>query len=161
MIQKIKFLPSIVALLLCLTATAFGQETTGNIEGTITDPSGAAVPGVTVTVTSRGTTAGARPDATQGFMRSVTTDDSGFFRVLQVPPGFYTVSTAAISGFSGTTNPSIEVVLGKTTPVNFALQTGNVSETVTVTSDAIAIDPTDNKIQTNITAQVAGMRVAA
>ncbi|HJR06328.1 MAG TPA: carboxypeptidase regulatory-like domain-containing protein [Pyrinomonadaceae bacterium] len=155
MIQKIKFLPSIVALLLCLTAVAFGQETTGNIEGTITDPSGAAVPGVTVTVTSRGTTAGARPDATQGFTRTVTTDDSGFFRVLQVPPGFYTVTTSAISGFSGTTNPSVEVVLGKTTPVNFALQTGNVSETVTVTSDAIAIDPTDNKIQTNITAQVA------
>jgi hypothetical protein len=155
MIQKIKFLPSIVALLLCLTAVAFGQETTGNIEGTITDPAGNVVPGVTVTVTSRGTTAGARPDATQGFNRTVTADESGFFRVLQVPPGFYTVTTSAASGFSGATNPSVEVVLGKTTPVNFALQTGNVSETVTVTSDAIAIDPTDNKIQTNITAQVA------
>jgi hypothetical protein len=155
MIQKIKFLPSIVALLLCLTAVAFGQETTGNIEGTVTDPAGNVVPGVTVTVTSRGTTAGARPDATQGFNRTVTADESGFFRVLQVPPGFYTVTTTAISGFSASTNPSVEVVLGKTTPVNFALQTGNVSETVTVTSDAIAIDPTDNKIQTNITAQVA------
>jgi hypothetical protein len=155
MIQKFKFLPSIVALLLCLTATAFAQETTGNIEGTITDPSGAAVPGVTVTVGSRGTTEGARPDATVGFTRTVTADESGFFRVLNVPPGFYSVTTTAISGFSGATNPNVEVVLGKTTPVNFQLQTGNVSETVTVTSDAVSIDPTDNKIQTNITAQTA------
>ncbi|HEX8129659.1 MAG TPA: TonB-dependent receptor [Pyrinomonadaceae bacterium] len=155
MIQKFKFLSSIVALLLCLTAVAFGQETTGNIEGTITDPAGNVVPGVTVTVTSRGTTSGARPDATQGFTRTVTADEGGFFRVLQVPPGFYSVTTTATAGFSGATNQSVEVVLGKTTPVNFTLQTGNVSETVTVTSDAIAIDPTDNKIQTNITAQVA------
>ncbi|HEX8633502.1 MAG TPA: carboxypeptidase regulatory-like domain-containing protein [Pyrinomonadaceae bacterium] len=155
MIQKIKFLPSILALLLCLTGLAFGQEQRGSIEGTITDPSGAAVPGVTVTVSSRGRTEGARPDATIGFNRTVTTDDSGFFRMTEVPPGFYSVTTTAVSGFSAATNPSVEVVLGKTTPVNIALQTGNVSETVTVTSDAIAIDPTDNKIQTNITAQVA------
>jgi hypothetical protein len=155
MIQKIKFLPSILALMLCLTAAAFGQETTGTIEGTITDPAGNVVPGVTVTIGSRGTTEGARPDATSGFTRSVTTDDSGFFRVPNVPPGFYSVTTSAISGFSGATNPSVEVVLGKATPVNITLQTGNVSETVTVTSDAIAIDPTDNKIQTNITAQIA------
>jgi len=155
MIQKIKFLPSILALLLCLTATAFGQETTGRIEGTITDPSGAAVPGVTVTVRSRGTTEGARQDATIGFNRTVTADESGFYRVQEVPPGFYAVTTTAISGFSASTNPSVEVVLGKTTPVNFQLQTGALTETVTVTSDAVAIDPTDNKIQTNITAQVA------
>jgi len=156
MIQKIKFLPSILALFLCLTGiAAFGQEQRGSVEGTITDPAGAAVPGVTVTVSSRGRTEGARPDATIGFSRSVTTDESGFFRMTEVPPGFYTVTTTAISGFSAATNPSVEVVLGKTTPVNIQLQTGQVGETVTVTSDAIAIDPTDNKIQTNITAQVA------
>lgn len=155
MIQKIKFMSSTVALLLCLTAAAFGQEQTGTIEGTITDPAGNVVPGVTVTVGSPGTTDGARRDATIGFNRSVTADDSGFYRILSVPPGFYAVTTTSISGFSAATNPSVEVVLGKTTPVNFQLQTGNVSETVTVTSDAIAIDPTDNKIQTNITAQTA------
>jgi hypothetical protein len=155
MIKKFKFLPSIVALLLCLTATAFGQETTGSIEGTITDPSGSVVPGVTVTITSRGVTEGARQDATIGFNRTVTTDDSGFFRVLEIPPGFYTVRTAPASGFSTTLVEDVEVVLGKATPVRVTLATGNVSETVTVTSDAIAIDTTDTKIQTNITAQVA------
>ncbi|HEX8459530.1 MAG TPA: TonB-dependent receptor [Pyrinomonadaceae bacterium] len=156
MIQKIKFLPSILALLLCLTGVAaFGQEQGGRIEGTITDPAGAAVPGVTVTITSRGRTEGARPDATVGFTRSVTTDESGFYRTTEIPPGFYAVTTTAISGFSAANVPSVEIVLGKTTPVNIQLQAGAVGETVTVTSDAIAIDPTDNKIQTNITAQVA------
>lgn len=155
MIKKFKLLPSIVALLLCLTATAFGQETTGSIEGTITDPQGGVVPGVTVTITSRGVTEGARPDATIGFNRTVTTDDSGFFRVLEIPPGFYTVRTAPASGFSTTVVESVEVVLGKATPVRVTLATGNVAETVTVTSEAVSIDPTDTKIQTNITAQVA------
>jgi hypothetical protein len=155
MIKKFKFLPSILALLLCLTATAFAQETGGAIEGTITDPSGAAVPGVTVTITSRGTTEGARPDATTGLNRTATTDESGFFRVQEIPPGFYTVRTAPASGFSTTLVENVEVVLGKITPVRVTLSAGNVSETVTVTSDAIAIDTTDNKIQTNITAQVA------
>ncbi|HLL73531.1 MAG TPA: TonB-dependent receptor [Pyrinomonadaceae bacterium] len=144
-----------IALLLCLTAIAFAQETAGRIEGTIVDPQGNVVPGVTVTVSGVGRTDGARPDATSGFNRTATTDESGFFRVQEVPPGFYSVTTTAISGFSGATVPSVEVVLGKTTPVNISLQAGGIGETVTVTSEAIAIDPTDNKIQTNITAQVA------
>ncbi|HEV7902598.1 MAG TPA: carboxypeptidase regulatory-like domain-containing protein, partial [Pyrinomonadaceae bacterium] len=155
MTKKFREVIASVTFLLCLTALAFGQETTGRIEGTITDPTGAAVPGVTVTINSVGRTEGARPDATTGFTRTATTDESGFFRVLEIPPGFYSVTTTSISGFSGATVPSVEVVLGKTTPVNFSLTAGSVSETVTVTSDAIAIDPTDNKIQTNITAQVA------
>jgi hypothetical protein len=155
MIQKIKFLPSILALLLCLTATAFGQERAGGIEGTITDPAGNVVPGVTVTIRSRGTTEGARQDATIGFTRTLTADENGFFRATEVPPGFYTVTAAATSGFRSVVTNDVEVVLGKTTPVNIGLQTGDVSETVTVTSDVVAIDPTDNKIQTNITSQVA------
>ncbi|MBA3241316.1 MAG: carboxypeptidase regulatory-like domain-containing protein [Acidobacteria bacterium] len=86
----------------------------------------------------------------------MTTDDSGFVRVLQIPPGFYTVSTAASSGFAPTATTDVEVNLGQTTLVNVTLSTGNLQETVTVTAtDTIAIDPTSNRIQTNITAQVA------
>jgi len=155
MIPKIKFLPSILALLLCLSGLAFGQERGGAIEGTVSDPTGNVVPNVTVTVRSRGTTEGARQDATIGFNRTLQTDDSGFFRVQEVPPGFYTLTTSATAGFGSVVTNDIEVVLGKTTPVKIGLQAGDVSETVTVTSDAVAIDPTDNKIQTNITSQVA------
>lgn len=154
MITRLNFLPSVLAFLLCLTGLAFGQETNGAIEGTIKDPQGNIVPGVTVTITSRGSTAGARPDATIGFNRTLTTDDEGFFRVLEVPPGFYTISTEASAGFGTSITNDVEVVLGKTTPISVALQAGGVATEVTVT-DQVSIDPTDNKIQTNITAQIA------
>jgi hypothetical protein len=156
MIRKIKFLPSILALLLCLVGAAFGQETGGAIEGTVKDPQGAVVPNVAVTVANRSTTAGARPDASTGFNRTLTTDSNGFFRFLEVPPGFYTVTTASSAGFGGATVTNVEVVLGKTTPVNIGVQVGSQAANVTVTAaDMSAIDPTDTKIQTNITAQVA------
>ncbi len=60
-----------------------------------------------------------------------------------------------IVGFGEATVNNVEVVLGKTTPINIEVKAGGVAETVTVSADAVAIDPTDNKIQTNITAQVA------
>jgi hypothetical protein len=156
MIRKIKFLPSILALLLCVAGLAFGQETGGAIEGTVKDPQGAVVPNVAVTVTNRSTTSGARPDASTGFNRTINTDANGFFRVLEVPPGFYTVTTAATAGFGGGTVTNVEVVLGKTTPINIGVAVGPQAANVTVTAaDMSAIDPTDTKIQTNITAQTA------
>src|SRR5215207_8062193 len=155
MFSKFKMLLSVAAIVFSLTAVAFGQETTGSIEGTIKDPQGGAVPGVAVRITSRGRTEGARQDATVGFNRTVTTNDEGFYRVIQVPPGFYTVSTAATAGFGEATVTNVEVVLGKTTPLNIDVRAGGVAETVNVSADAVAIDPTDNKIQTNITAQIA------
>jgi len=157
MIKNFKFSSLVAVFVLCLASVAFGQETTGSIEGTITDPQGGVVPGATVTIAARSGIDGANPNAasTTGFSRTVTTDDNGFYRVLQIPPGFYSVTVAPTAGFSTATVPSVEVVLGKTTPVNFAVQTGTLQETVTVTADTIAIDPTDNKIQTNITAQTA------
>ncbi|MGH9944139.1 MAG: carboxypeptidase-like regulatory domain-containing protein [Pyrinomonadaceae bacterium] len=145
--KNFKFSSLVAALVLCLASVTLGQETTGNIEGTISDPQGGVVPGVVVTVTTRGAATGARQDTTTGFNRTVTTDQSGFFRMQQVPPGFYTVSTSAISGFSGAAVNGVEVVLGKTTPVNISLQTGGLQETVTVTAETVAIDPTDNKIR--------------
>ncbi|MFZ0061443.1 MAG: carboxypeptidase regulatory-like domain-containing protein, partial [Pyrinomonadaceae bacterium] len=133
-----------LVLVLGLTGISFGQETTGTIEGTVKDPSGAVVPGVSVTATGT------------GYSRTVTTDDAGFFRLQQVPPGVYTVMTAATSGFGGSTSSNVEVVLGKTTPVAISLQAGGVATSVDVTTaNEVTIDPTDNKIQTNITARTA------
>ena len=156
MFKSFRFLPSVLALLLCLTGLAFGQETTGTIEGTVRDPNGAVVPGVQVTVTSRSTTQGARQDASTGLSRNLTTDESGFFRVLQIPSGFYTVTTAATAGFGSATLDNVEVVLGKNTPVSISLAAGGQAVNIDVSSEnASPIDPTDNKIQTNITSQVA------
>lgn len=154
--KSLKFIPSILLALICASGS-LAQETTGTIEGTIKDPNGAVVPGVEVTVKSvSSTTSGSRNDATIGFTRTVTTDSDGFFRVLRIPPGFYTVSTASASGFGTAIVNNVEVVLGKTTPVDVSVAVSGNQNVVDVNAgDAIAIDPTDNKIQTNITTQQA------
>jgi hypothetical protein len=155
--KTLTFLSSFLLVALSLTASVFGQATGGNIEGTVKDPNGAIVPNVAVTITSTSRTGGARPDATTGFVRTINTDDSGFFRALDIPPGFYTITTEATGGFGAATYNNVEVVLDKTTPVNVTLAPGSqtVSVDVSASGDAVAIDPTDNKIQTNITTQQA------
>ena len=81
------FLLATIVLPTC--SLAFGQETTGSIEGTVRDSAGAAVPNVTLTVTTaKGTATGTTTTgAGSGFKRDVTTDEQGFFKLLQVPPG--------------------------------------------------------------------------
>ncbi len=156
--RTIKLLILATALAVSLAGISFGQERTGSIEGTVKDPNGAVLPGAQVTVGSRGTTSGARPDATSAFERSVTTDQNGFFRVSDVPPGFYSVSVAQVAGFGAAMAESVEVVLGKSTPVHVTLPIAGQTVNVNVSdSDVSPIDPTDNKIQTNITAQTAEM----
>ncbi|MDQ3802184.1 MAG: carboxypeptidase-like regulatory domain-containing protein, partial [Acidobacteriota bacterium] len=157
MSKNSRFALLFLIVLLCFSATVFGQETGGRIEGTVKDQTGAIVPGVEVTITNWSNTNGSRQDASVGFKRTVTADSNGFFRVLEVPPGFYTITTAATGGFGTATLTNIEVILGKTTPVEVSLGAAGTSATVdvTATGDAGAIDPTDNKIQTNITAKQA------
>ena len=86
-----KYFSSMLALVLALTLSAFGQETTGTIEVTVRDSAGAVVPNASVTITSTGTA---------GYRRTVSSDENGFVRVLQVPPGVYTVTSAAVAGFA-------------------------------------------------------------
>ncbi len=130
-----------ILISLFAVASAFGQETSGSVEGTVSDASGARVPGATVKIEGA------------AFTRSATTNNDGFYRVLQIPPGIYKVSVNA-SNFSSATAEAVTVLLGKATEVDFSLKVGQVQEQVVITSDDVArIDPTDNKIQTNITAK--------
>ena len=127
------------SLLLCFSAIAHGQETTGNIEGTVTDPAGARVAGATVELVS------------ESFRRTVTADNEGFFRVLQLPVGLYTVNVTGGS-FQPFSRKNVQVTLGQTTPVNVTLTVAGTSAEVLVTdTDQLAIDPTSSKIQTNLT----------
>ena len=75
------------ALLLCGGANLFGQDATGRVIGIVTDPSGAAIPGVKVTVTNTGTQVA----------RDTTTDQNGYYQVLDVPIGFYSVTAESSS----------------------------------------------------------------
>src|SRR5215216_769829 len=82
------------ALLTCFALFAgsvFAQtSTTGSIEGTVTDTTGAAVPGIAVRVTS--------PNLISA--QTATTDDSGRYRILNLPPGKYAISVEASKGFA-------------------------------------------------------------
>lgn len=147
MSRILKSITAIFTLALCFSFTALAQEQTGSIQGTITDPAGAVVPGVEVTIAS---TAGST-----GFRRTTTADSNGFYIIQQVPPGSYTVTTTAISGFGVATANNVGVNLGSATVLNIALSAGGQSIDVTVTADALAIDPTGNKIQTTIDARTA------
>ncbi len=106
---------TLFAVVLSFAFTAFAQETTGSLEITAKDSTGAIVPNVAITVAASGTSA--------GFKRTVTTNEDGFARFLQVPPGTYTVSSAAVSGFVAKTLPDVPVTLGKATVINFELST--------------------------------------
>lgn len=145
-----------LSLVFCLTAASLGQETTGNLEGTVKDASGAVVPNVTVTVASaQGISSGTTTTGiTTGFRRTITTDEQGFFRVLQVPPGAYDVVTTATSGFGEARYENVTVAIGQNTQLDITVNPGSNVTTVDVAvSDAPPVDTTNNAIQTSINAQ--------
>lgn len=149
--KKLRILNLAILFVIGLTTVVFGQETTGSIEGTIKDPAGAVVPNITVnivTATGTGTSAGT------GFRRTVTTNDEGFFRVLQVPPGVYNINTAASSGFGESRYENVSVSIGQTTQLNLSVSpSGNVTTVDVNATDAPPIDTVNSAIQTTIAAQ--------
>ena len=132
-----------MALLLCFATAVFGQRTTGDLEGKITDPNGAVVPNVSVTLTG----------VTVGFQRTVQSDDEGEFRIKQIPIGIYRITTVAINGFADSKTDNVAITIEKVTVVTIKLTLTASTNVVDVsTSDAAGvIDPTDSKVQTNIT----------
>jgi hypothetical protein len=143
--KNFRFISMALSLMLCFAAVAFGQKTTGNIEGTVSDPNGAVVPNASVTAKSTG--------STTGYSKTVNADENGYFQFSQVPAGTYTVSATG-TGFK-TINQNVLVSVDKTVPANFTLEIGGSDVNVTVTTDSSAtIDPGDTKIDTNITRQL-------
>ena len=139
--KNVGFFALVLSVVLCFAASAFAQQTTGEIQGTVKDPNGAVVPNVAVTIDG----------VSIGFKRTAQTDSNGFFSALQVPPGTYKVSIAASSGFAGQTKDNVLVSIGNASIVDFAATTAGVGATVNVTTDAgVTIDPTETKAQSNI-----------
>lgn len=114
-----------VALLTMFSAMTHAQETTGSISGTVTDPSGAAIKGATVTLTNT--------DRGQD-VRVLTTGPSGFYTGRSLPLGTYNVKITD-AGFKTETVKSLVLHANDALTVNKALIAGNVSESVTVTAD--------------------------
>lgn len=152
MLKKSKLLFIASAFVLCFSTFVLGQRTTGDIEGTITDPQGAAVPNVTVTVTSADSTGAA--GTTSGFRRTVQSNSQGFFRLSQVPPGVYNVATDPVSGFAAGAVNNIRVAVDNTTTVTVQLSVSGADAVVDVdASDLAPIDSGGTKVQTTISAE--------
>jgi outer membrane receptor protein involved in Fe transport len=137
-----KFL-ALIAMVLCLLSgtIVFGQSTSGSISGTITDDSGAAIPGVTVELSG---------PAMQG-VKSTVTDNTGKYRFLNVPPGEGYKVQATLSGFQDTSKTGFRVSLGQEGTVNLALRPAT-SESITVTAEAPLVDVTKTTTGVNVTA---------
>jgi hypothetical protein len=131
------------SLVLPCSQVAFGQgETTSAIIGHVSDASGAAVPGATVTVTNRET----------GLKRSVTTDDSGRFNFPQLKPGPYSVKVEA-EGFGPQQNESVSSALGQKQSVDFILKVAQAKESIEVSSEAAILNPDNANTSTTLNAR--------
>jgi len=114
-------LAPVVALALSVLP-AFCQIGTSTITGRITDPTGAVVPGVQVTVVNPAT----------NFKFSTQTNEQGIFRVQSLQPGLYRVTFQA-SGFKTVVRDNVDLRTGDTLAVNAALEVGAVAEQIEVT----------------------------
>src|SRR5215208_1570520 len=115
------------------------SSTTGNITGTVRDPQGAAVPKAEVTIT----------DEKTGTSRTVTATDDGFYNATSLPAGIYTVS-AAPTGFKKTITTAVDLHVNENKTVNLDLQVGQVTETVTVTSDTATVETRSGEVSSLI-----------
>jgi outer membrane receptor protein involved in Fe transport len=130
---------TLALLLVCMPAPA--QVTaSSSLEGTIMDIKQAVIPGATVAVTNNAT----------GLNRSVQTNESGAYRFDLLPAGFYDIKVSA-AGFGDVTSPKVELLVGKTSTIDFTLSPGGRTETVTVTSDAPLLDQQKTDVGQNIT----------
>src|SRR5258708_17286325 len=122
------FIGSALFLLLFTAISVFAQITTGDITGTVTDQSGAAVPGAQVSAVCTAT----------GALRAVTTTETGAYRMTNLPVCLHKI-TVSTQGFK-TEVRQAEVAAGIVLKVDFQLQIGQKSETVTVEAVATLVD---------------------
>ncbi|HEV7518696.1 MAG TPA: TonB-dependent receptor, partial [Thermoanaerobaculia bacterium] len=131
----------VLGLLLALAGAAFAQTdvTTSRISGTVKGGDGAPLPGVTIEATNQET----------GLKPTTVTDKEGFYRILNLPTGTYTVS-ASLEGFDTSSRKDIRLLLGSTPSVNFTLEVGKVTENITVTAAVPVVEVTNTTVGTTV-----------
>jgi outer membrane receptor protein involved in Fe transport len=114
-----------------------GQQITGSVTGTVTDPAGAAISGASVQLTNRGTAA----------VQTLTSDNEGNFRFLLLPPGTYSLHVS-MSGFKSVEREGLIVEVDRSLAVPIALPIGQVNETVEVTGASPLLEPNSASLGT-------------
>ncbi|MCB1024558.1 MAG: carboxypeptidase regulatory-like domain-containing protein, partial [Acidobacteria bacterium] len=122
----------------------YAQSGTSSIRGVVSDQTGAAVPGATVTISNPGT----------GFSRTTTTNSSGSYSFPGVPPATYSLSVEA-GNFKKAVNSSVIASVDSSAEVNIALEPGDVTAVVDVTSNTIesVVNTQDASIGNNFVPQ--------
>ncbi|MGH7443077.1 MAG: carboxypeptidase regulatory-like domain-containing protein, partial [bacterium] len=111
------------------------QTAGGTVQGTVTDPSGAVIPGATVSVKNQAT----------GVVRPLTTNSAGFYSAPNLTPGVYGI-TASAKGFK-TEVQHITLTVGAEDSINFALSVGAATQTIQVTGAATQVNLVSSTVQ--------------
>lgn len=139
-ICSVRHLLVLCALVLCLPLLALAQEAT--IVGTVTDPSGAAVPNATITATN----------AETGLIRSTTTSDNGDYLISELRIGHYDVK-AESTGFKTSEQKNLLLQVADRVRIDFQMHVGTVVEKVVVEANALRVQTDSSEISNVITAK--------
>jgi len=123
-----------------LSTTAFAQQAT--VVGTVTDPAGAALPNVNITVTN----------IDSGVAKSIQTNSAGQYVIPDLNIGHYNVKAEA-TGFKTTEQKNIALEVGARDRIDFQLQVGEVQETVTVEANTVRVQTDSGEQSSVITGQ--------
>jgi len=136
----------VAVLITALFGTAFfvtfctAQEATGRIVGTISDSSGAVIPGVQVSVTNVGT----------HFNRHASTNDEGYYQLLSLPIGSYTL-VAEHEGFRRVASTQYKLEINQALRVDIHMQVGTASQTVDVGAEAAPVETVNATLGQSVT----------
>jgi len=134
---------SLIILFLLFSGLILAQVGSGNIYGTVVLEDGAAVPGVSVILTS----------SVSGRLRAVTSQH-GHFRFLALPPAKDYTLEFALAGFITVEKKDIRVLVGENIMVNIVMKAGNISETMQISGETPMIDPRKTTAATQITQEI-------
>ncbi len=132
----------VAAMVMSLPGPSAAQTVTGTLQGTVTDSSGAVLPGATVTIRNADT----------GAIREVVTNAAGVYAAPFLSIGRYTAS-AALGGFATSVREGIDVALNQTRLADFQLKPGSVAETVNVTAEPPPINTTNGEVKGTLNEQ--------
>jgi len=131
----------VLLLVLVVTRPVWAQFTS-EIEGTVTDPTGAVVPSTTVTLKNEET----------GVTQAVQTQDAGYFRFASLPSALFTLSAAA-RGFKTTVQGHIRVEVAETKTINLRLAVGGADAVIEVSGEAPAVETSEGRVSGEIQEQ--------
>jgi Carboxypeptidase regulatory-like domain len=141
MSKRIVFLTMICAVALCVAPIMYGQAT-GSFSGTVSDKSGSAIVGATVTAISEGT----------GQSREAKTDDAGHYQIPLLPVANYTLHIE-FQGFQTAEERGVRLQVDEARELDFTLSPATIASQVEVLGTAVAVETTNPSLGQVITAQ--------